>query len=306
MAAIETKELTRHFKDKVAVDRITLTISESTVFGFLGPNGAGKTTTVRMLAGLISPTSGAARVAGIPLDGDLNKLRGSVGVLTENPGLYEQLGVSQNLLFFGRLHGLSTPAAKSQIEKYLKLLDLWNIRDERAGTLSKGMRQKVAIARALLHEPSVVFLDEPTSGLDPAAARSLRDLIKSLRAEGRTIFLTTHNLPEAEELCDQIAIMKGSILMMGAQNQIQSARSRVRLTFTEPAAPWLERLRGYDFIADLQEKGCVVELTVDDPSLRNPALIRFLAAQGANLYSAEVLRKSLEEIYLSLIGKGGP
>src|ERR1700737_2247882 len=191
MPAIETRELTRRFKDKTAVDRITLTISESTIFGFLGPNGAGKTTTVRMLAGLISPTSGEATVAGIPLNGDLSKLRRAVGVLTESPGLYEQLSAFQNLLFFGRLHGLSRSAAKSQIEKYLKLLELWDVRDERAGTFSKGMRQKVAIARTLLHEPSVVFFDEPTSGLDPAAARSLRDLIKSLRAEGRTIFLTT-------------------------------------------------------------------------------------------------------------------
>jgi ABC-2 type transport system ATP-binding protein len=141
--------------------------------------------------------------------------------------------------------------------------------------------------------------------LDPASARSLRDLIKSLRAGGRTIFLTTHNLPEAEELCGQIAIMNRSILMMGAQSQIHSARSRVRLTFTETASRWVERLRQYEFVNDLEEKGCVVELNVDDPSLRNPALIRSLAAEGANLYSAEVLRKSLEEIYLSLIAKEG-
>ena len=303
MPAIETRELTRRFKDKTAVDRITLTISESTIFGFLGPNGAGKTTTVRMLAGLISPTSGEATVAGISLNGDLSKLRRSVGVLTESPGLYEQLSAFQNLLFFGRLHGLSRSAAKSQIEKYLKLLELWDVRDERAGTFSKGMRQKVAIARTLLHEPSVVFFDEPTSGLDPAAARSLRDLIKSLRAEGRTIFLTTHNLPEAEELCDHIAIMKGSILMVGAQNQVQSAQSRVRLTFTEPSERWVERLRKNEFVTDLKANGFIVEFTVDDPGLRNPELIRVLAAEGARLYSAEVLRKSLEEVYLNLIGK---
>jgi ABC-2 type transport system ATP-binding protein len=302
--AIETNELSRHFEEKVAVDRITLAIPESTVFGFLGPNGAGKTTTVRMLAGLISPTSGDATVAGIPLTGNLKRLRGSVGLLTESPGLYDQLTAFQNLLFFGKLYGLSSSGAKSQIEKYLKILELWDVRDQRAGTFSKGMRQKVAIARALLHEPGVIFLDEPTSGLDPAAARSLRDLIKSLRADGRTIFLTTHNLPEAEDLCDQIAIMKGSILMMGAQSEVRnrSAKCRVRLTFASDPSVWLKTLRSFDFVTEAEMRESSIEVVLDDPKIRNPILIRALAAEGANLYVVEVLQKRLEEIYLSLIG----
>jgi ABC-2 type transport system ATP-binding protein len=302
--AIETNELSRHFEEKVAVDRITLAIPESTVFGFLGPNGAGKTTTVRMLAGLISPTSGDATVAGIPLTGNLKRLRGSVGLLTESPGLYDQLTAFQNLLFFGKLYGLSSSGAKSQIEKYLKILELWDVRDQRAGTFSKGMRQKVAIARALLHEPGVIFLDEPTSGLDPAAARSLRDLIKSLRSDGRTIFLTTHNLPEAEDLCDQIAIMKGSILMMGAQSEVRnrSAKCRVRLTFASDPSVWLKTLRSFDFVTEAEMRESSIEVVLDDPKIRNPILIRALAAEGANLYVVEVLQKRLEEIYLSLIG----
>jgi ABC-2 type transport system ATP-binding protein len=302
--AIETNELSRHFEEKVAVDRITLAIPESTVFGFLGPNGAGKTTTVRMLAGLISPTSGDATVAGIPLTGNLKRLRGSVGLLTESPGLYDQLTAFQNLFFFGKLYGLSSSGAKSQIEKYLKILELWDVRDQRAGTFSKGMRQKVAIARALLHEPGVIFLDEPTSGLDPAAARSLRDLIKSLRADGRTIFLTTHNLPEAEDLCDQIAIMKGSILMMGAQTEVRnrSAKCRVRLTFASDPSVWLKPLRSFDFVTEAEMRESSIEVVLDDPKIRNPILIRALAAEGANLYAVEVVQKRLEEIYLSLIG----
>jgi ABC-2 type transport system ATP-binding protein len=302
--AIETNELSRHFEEKVAVDRITLAIPESTVFGFLGPNGAGKTTTVRMLAGLISPTSGDATVAGISLTGNLKRLRGSVGLLTESPGLYDQLTAFQNLLFFGKLYGLSSSGAKSQIEKYLKILELWDVRDQRAGTFSKGMRQKVAIARALLHEPGVIFLDEPTSGLDPAAARSLRDLIKLLRADGRTIFLTTHNLPEAEDLCDQIAIMKGSILMMGAQTEVRnrSAKCRVRLTFASDPSVWLKPLRSFDFVTEAEMRELSIEVVLDDPKIRNPILIRALAAEGANLYAVEVVQKRLEEIYLSLIG----
>jgi ABC-2 type transport system ATP-binding protein len=171
MYAIETTALTRAFRRKIAVEDLTLRIPSSTIFGFLGPNGAGKTTTVRMLAGLLPPSSGTAVVAGCSLNGDLEQLRRRIGFLTESPGLYEQLTAWQNLLFFARLYGLSEKNAQSQVTKYLKLLGCWEDRHKPVGALSKGMRQKTAIVRALAHEPEILFLDEPSSGLDASRWR---------------------------------------------------------------------------------------------------------------------------------------
>src|ERR1051326_4870587 len=167
MKAIETNHLARTFGSLVAVDDLTLAIPEGTVFGFLGPNGAGKTTTVRLLSALIAPTHGSAVVAGYRLGEDNDAIRQAVGILTETPGLYDRLSAWENLLFFAELYDLPAERASSQIERYLRLLDLWERRDDKVGGFSKGMRQKLAIARALLHQPKVIFLDEPTAGLDP-------------------------------------------------------------------------------------------------------------------------------------------
>ena len=181
---ITAKGLTRRFGDLTAVDSLDLHIERGEVFGFLGPNGAGKTTTVRMLAALIAPTSGSASIAGKTLGEDNRAIRQSVGVLTETPGLYKRLSAWDNLLFFARLYQIDEP--EKQTEKYLKTFELWDRRDGLAGTFSKGMKQKLALARALLHEPEILFLDEPTAGLDPEAAKTVRELIESLRSKDRT------------------------------------------------------------------------------------------------------------------------
>src|SRR5919197_2949013 len=220
--AIETHSLIRRFGDRVAVEDLSVAVEQGTVFGFLGPNGAGKTTTVRMLAALIAPTAGDAVVAGHRLGADDDTLRRSVGILTESPGLYERLSARQNLTYFARLYDLEPARAAAQVERYLRLLELWERRDDAVGTFSKGMRQKLAIARALLHEPPVLFLDEPTAGLDPEAARTVRDFVAMLRREGRTIFLTTHNLPEADELCDVVAVFERRLLRMGAPAELRA------------------------------------------------------------------------------------
>ncbi len=181
---------------------LTLSVQEGEVFGFLGPNGAGKTTTVRMLTSLIGPTSGQAWVNGYSVREEGQNIRRSVGILTENPGLYERLSALKNLTIFANLYDVED--VSGQVEKYLKMLGLWTRKDDPVGGFSKGMRQKLAIARALLHEPRVLFLDEPTSGLDPGAARLVRSFIEELRNKGRTIFMCTHNLAEADHLCDRI------------------------------------------------------------------------------------------------------
>jgi ABC-2 type transport system ATP-binding protein len=225
--AIETSGLTRTFGKRPAVDSLTLAIPSGTVFGFLGPNGAGKTTTIRMLAALIAPTSGTAVIAGHKLGTDDNQaIRRSVGLLTETPGLYDQLTALQNLVFFAQLYDLSAEKAASQAEKYLQMLNLWERRNDKVGGFSKGMRQKLAISRALLHDPTILFLDEPTAGLDPEAARMIRDSIKQLRSEGHTIFLTTHNLTEVDELCDLICLEPERLFRWRAMQSPGSQRSR--------------------------------------------------------------------------------
>ena len=210
------------FASFAALRGVSAEFAPGRLYAILGDNGAGKTTTVRMLAALIAPTDGDAIVAGHTLGVDDTALRGSVGILTEQPGLYDRLSARQNLRYFARLYDLDPARADSQVERYLHLLELWDRRDEPVGTFSKGMRQKLAIARALLHEPSVVFLDEPTAALDPEAARTVRDFVKGLKAEGRTIFLTTHNLPEADELCDSIGIFQRRLLRMGSPDELRA------------------------------------------------------------------------------------
>src|SRR5579885_1009555 len=273
MNAIETNHLTRAFGSLLAVDDLTLAIPEGTVFGFLGPNGAGKTTTVRLLSALIAPTRGSAAVAGYRLGEQNEAIRQSVGILTETPGLYDRLSAWQNLMFFAELYDLTAERAASQIERYLHLLDLWERRDDKVGGFSKGMRQKLAIARALLHEPQIIFLDEPTSGLDPEAARVVRDFIKALRTEGRTIFLTTHNLPEADELCDQIGVFRSRLLRLGTPTQLRAglfgAGTQVRVV--GDAARWLETVRALSFVQEATAAESTLSVSLAHPDETNQA-----------------------------------
>jgi ABC-2 type transport system ATP-binding protein len=302
--AIETHGLTRKFDGRVAVDSLSLTIEAGTVFGFLGPNGAGKTTTVRVLAALIAPTDGDAIVAGHTLGVDDTALRGSVGILTEQPGLYDRLSARQNLRYFARLYDLDPPRADAQVERYLHLLELWDRRDEPVGTFSKGMRQKLAIARALLHEPSVVFLDEPTAALDPEAARTVRDFVKGLRAEGRTIFLTTHNLPEADELCDNIGIFQRRLLRMGSPGELRAGLfgAGTVVHVVGDAARFVPVLRALPFVREARAEGDTVTVQLDDPDVRNPDLVDALRGAGARIRYVERLQHSLEDVYLRLVG----
>jgi ABC-2 type transport system ATP-binding protein len=302
--AIETHGLTRKFDGRLAVENLSLTVQAGTVFGFLGPNGAGKTTTVRMLAALIAPTDGDAIVAGHTLGVDDTALRRSVGILTEQPGLYDRLSARQNLRYFARLYDLDRSRADGQVERYLHLLGLWERRDEPVGTFSKGMRQKLAIARAMLHEPSVVFLDEPTAALDPEAARTVREFVKGLRAEGRTIFLTTHNLPEADELCDSIGIFQRKLLQMGSPAELRAslfaAGTVVRLA--GDAARYLSVASALPFVREALADGDTLTIQLDDPDSRNPDLVDALLGAGARVRYVERLQHSLEDVYLRLVG----
>jgi len=297
---ITARGLTRRFGDLVAVDRLDLEVEQGEIFGFLGPNGAGKTTTVRMLAALIAPSAGEATVAGCHLGSENGRLRGQVGVLTETPGLYKRLSAYDNLAFFARLQGVVD--VHGAVERYLKLFELWDRRADLAGTFSKGMRQKLAVARALVHEPSVLFLDEPTAGLDPEAAKTVRDLIESLRSSERTIFLCTHNLDEADRLCDRVALFKKQLVKVGKpsalRDEMYGRRTVVHLANYRDG---LERELGLPFVQDVEVLDGKLIVSLDDPDADNPALVKRLVEVGAEVQYVNELRVSLEDLYLDLM-----
>ncbi len=300
---IETNELTRRFDGTLAVDRLTLAVKDGEIFGFLGPNGAGKTTTLRMLSALIAPTSGTARVAGYTVGEQDQEIRRRVGILTESPGLYDRLSAAYNLQFFARL--CEVEDVPGQVERYLRLLGLWDRRHEPAGTFSKGMRQKLAIGRALLHEPRVLFLDEPTAGLDPEAAHLVREFIADLKKEGRTIFLCTHNLDEADRLCDRVAVFNTSLLALdtpaGLRQRLYGRTVVFHLARLDPA--WQKLVGKIESVRAVEARDEKLVVRVDDPEAANPVIVRALVAAGADIRFVGELRRSLEDVYLQLLGQ---
>ena len=273
--------LTRAFGDRVAVRDLSLTVSAGEIVALLGPNGAGKTTTMRMLAGLILPDAGRITIDNVVVSRrTADQARRSIGLLTEAPGLWERLSVRANLLTYARLHDLPDPA--SQVSRVLELVGLADRAGDLAGKLSKGLKQRAALARALIHRPPVVLLDEPTSGLDPASARQVRDLIADLRREGRAVLVSTHNLPEAEQLADRIAVLKTDLL-----------------AFDSPAA-LRNRGEGVEVVIEF-ENGAKQVLTVKDMSAVADA-VRALVGEGRRIVRVAPDRRSLEDVYLSLVG----
>ena len=232
--AIRTEGLTREFGSLRALDGVSLEVPAGSIFGFLGPNGSGKTTTIRLLLGLLEPTRGTAVVLGHDVRNDASAIRERCGALLEHAGLYERMTARSNLEFYGRVWRLAPPDRERRIRELLEGLGLWDRRDEIVGAWSRGMKQKLAVARALLHRPELVFLDEPTAGLDPIAAAALRDDLTELaRQEGVTVFLTTHNLTEAEKLCDQVAVIRaGRLLAVGRPDTLRSQARRDRVEIT--------------------------------------------------------------------------
>ena len=298
---IQTENLTKKFGDILAVDHLSLDIPEGEVFGFLGPNGAGKTTTVRMLTSLIGPNEGTARVNGFKLGEEDREIRLSVGVLTESPGLYDNLSAQRNLEIYASLYEVQD--ALGQVEKYLRMLELWERRHDDTGTFSKGMRQKLAIARALLHEPRTIFLDEPTAGLDPEAARLVRDFIIEIKKEGRTIFMCTHNLDEADRLCDRIGVFKSHLLVLDTPKRLRAQLFGRKVVFHLLRADesLVNQVLELPFISEASIIDNKLLVTLDDPEAHNPDVIRILVGAGADIQFVGELRHSLEDVYLKLI-----
>lgn len=298
---ISTENLTKSFNGILAVDRLSLEVKEGEVFGFLGPNGAGKTTTVRMLTSLIGPTSGNAVVNGFTVGKKDIDIRRSVGILTEAPGMYDNLSAAYNLQIYANLYEVKD--ISGQVEKYLRMLGLWERRNDETGTFSKGMKQKLAIARALLHEPKILFLDEPTAALDPEASRLVRDFITELRKEGRTIFLCTHNLNEADRLCDRIAVFRTNLLVLDTPTKLRTQLFGRKVVFhlSNVEDKYLEIAQGMPYVKEANIIENKLVITLDDPQTHNPEIVRSLVAAGADVQFVGELRRSLEDVYLQLV-----
>jgi ABC-2 type transport system ATP-binding protein len=304
---IKTEHLTKQFKSKkkvsgiTAVEDLDLEIPEGEVFGFLGPNGAGKTTTVRMLSSLIAPTSGRAFINSFEVGKQDQEIRQCVGILTETPGMYERLSAEKNLSIFARLYNVED--VKGQVEKYLRMLGLWERRFDEVGGFSKGMRQKLAIARAILHEPKIIFLDEPTSSLDPEAAKMVRDFIEELKTEGKTIFLCTHNLEEADHLCQRIAIFKTRLISVDSpenlRKQLFGRKVVIHLKTMDPK--WAALVGGLSFVQEVQSVDNRLVIRLDNPEDQNPVILTHLIEAGAEVQFVGELRHSLEDVYLQMI-----
>ena len=301
---VRAEKLTKRFGDLTAVDAIDLEVREGEVFGFLGPNGAGKTTTLRLLCALIAPTSGTAEIAGFRLGRDDPKIRATVGILTEQPGLYERQSAWDNLVFYATLYGLARSVASAQAERYLRLMGLWERRREPVVTFSRGMKQKMAIARAALHEPRVLFLDEPTTGLDPDAAKTVREFIVALRGEGRTVFLCTHNLDEADRLCDRIAFFRQSVIRIDTPDHLRAElygrSTEIRLMPT-PRAEDLVRVQSVVGVREAHLENGSIIVSAADPLRTNPLLVRALVDGGAQIAYVIERKVHLEDVYLSIV-----
>lgn len=304
MEMIRTEGLTKKFGDFTAVDGLTFQVNKGEVFGLLGPNGAGKTTTIRMLCCLIGKTEGTARIGDYDISNskDAMKIRKMIGIVHDNVGLYESLTPYENLEFFGRMYEFPEIKLKENIEKYLKVLDLWDSKDKPVGSFSKGMKQKVAIARALVHEPDLLFIDEPTANLDPEAAKVIRDIILDLKKENRTIFLNTHNLDEAQRICDRIGILKTKMIALDTPANLETAMTGKKTIFVLVAISEnvLNAVKANN-PENVEVQGNSIILELKDPDNEAPAIMNSIIAVGGKIKSFNESGASLEDVYLKLV-----
>lgn len=299
---LSASQLTRRFGDRVAVEDVSFELRPGEIFALLGPNGAGKTTTLRMLAGLIAPSSGSVRLNGeVMARGTASRLRRRIGFLTETPGLWERLTVFQNLSVYARLHGLAAP--RRVVNDALETFGMLHRARDMAAQLSKGLKQRVALARTLLHEPDIVLLDEPTAGLDPESARDVRDLILRLRDQGRAVLVSTHNLDEVERVANRVAVIRARLIAMDTPAALRARLfgARLRIVTAQPAGSFVQALAAEGF-ADVKADGTLMSIGVDDAAVAAPRIVRRLVEAGADVRSVVPEEVPLEQVYLRLLG----
>jgi ABC-2 type transport system ATP-binding protein len=304
---IETENLTKKFSDLIAVDNVSLRVNDGEVFGFLGPNGAGKTTTVRMLCCLISKTSGSAKIGEYEIGNkqDELKIRKIIGLVPDNVGLSEHLTAYDNLDFYGKIYDCTEQQRKESIQRFLEMLGLWDKRNVLAGTFSKGMKQKLAIARALIHDPQILFMDEPTANLDPEASKTVRDFILQLKKEKKTIFLNTHNLDEAQRICDRVAIMNTSLRAIGTPQELERSVSGKKTVIgleqqvNDAVLGALKKLP----LKNLSSDGNTITFDVENPDKENSPVVEAIVLSGGHVRSINVVGSTLEDTYLKLVRK---
>jgi ABC-2 type transport system ATP-binding protein len=303
---IDAENLTRLFGDVKAVDNITFHVDKGEIFGFLGPNGAGKTTTVRMLCCLISKTAGEAHINGYDVSNEKDslKIRKLIGLVPDNVGLYGELSAYKNLDFYGKLYECSESQRKENIERLLGMLGIWDKRDVAVGTFSKGMKQKIAIARALIHDPEILFLDEPTVNLDPESSKIVRDFILELKKENKTIFLNTHNLDEAQRLCDKIGILNTKLKVIGTPKELEESlwgkKTVIQLEqVTDSILKTLDSLISRKIVLD--ENKIIIDVV--NPEIENPEIVNTVVGAGGHIQYVTELSPTLEDAYLKFVGK---
>jgi ABC-2 type transport system ATP-binding protein len=301
---IDVKNLTKKFGNILAVDSLTFHLNEGEIFGFLGPNGAGKTTTIRMLCCLISKTSGTAKIAGYEIGENTQSLeiRKIIGLVPDNVGLYNELSAYENLDFYGKLYDCTERQRKESIEYFLRMMDLWDKRNQAVGSFSKGMKQKIAIARALIHNPKLLFMDEPTVNLDPESSKVVIDFILQLKKEGKTIFLNTHKLDEAQRICDRIGIIKTRLLTVNSPDQLKKSiwgnKTVIQLEeINNSIVTAVKELNPKDF--EINENKIIID--VDDPFKENPVIVKAIISAGGCIQYVTGLSPDLEKAYLKIM-----
>jgi ABC-2 type transport system ATP-binding protein len=303
LSGIHVDGLGKRFGARTAVEGLSFQVRPGEVFGLLGPNGAGKTTTVRMLTGLLRPSEGEASVWGHRVDTDGEALRKVVGLLTEQPGLYDRLTARENLRFFMKLHEVDEARAWPRAQHYLERFGLGGREAEPVGGFSKGMRQKLAIVRTLVHDPKVIFLDEPTSGLDPESARTVRDAVAELASEGRTIVLCSHNLAEVERLCERVGVVKRRLLALGLVKELRRAGHALEVRVEGEAERFRNVLVSLPFTPNVLAEGPRLRVMLADEA-HAPDVVACLVGAGARVHSAVPAQRPLEEVYLDLLREG--
>jgi ABC-2 type transport system ATP-binding protein len=304
-AALTASHLSRRFGDRLALEDVSFALERGEILALLGPNGAGKTTTLRILAGLIAPSAGSVEIDGQPMGPhSAPQLRSHIGFLTEAPGLWDRLTVRDNLLVYARLYGLTSPGRA--VDEALERFEIGDRGGDRAAQLSKGLKQRVALARSLLHDPRIAMLDEPTSGLDPASAREVRDLILGLRAQGRTVLLCTHNLDEVERVADRVAVLSRRLIAIGTPAALRQKlfAPRVRIVLTQSAEPFAAALRTAG-LSDVRADSTVMSVSIANTSLATPDVVRRLVEAGAGVESVTPEEAPLEDVYLRLVQPDG-